>query len=122
MNEQNSKKIIDSCPLLFNRSFYFECGDGWVDILIELCTKIKTHLQTLSDEDVKLIVVDQVKQKYGTLRFYVSYEDDVINDLIKNAMQKSAQICEQCGAEGKLRGDSWIYCACDAHTDKKDLM
>ena len=41
-----------------------ECGDGWYDILDELCnniTKLKNY---------HLIKFDQVKQKYGTLRVY----------------------------------------------------
>jgi hypothetical protein len=126
MNEQNTKHIIDACPSLFETvngelNFYFECGDGWADLLVELCQKIQSRLNILHKDLAKDIVALQVKEKYGTLRFYVSYHDELIELCIADAEKKSACTCEQCGKPGKLRGQAWLYTACDEHTRKEDL-
>lgn len=126
MNEQNSQRIIDACPTLFETRydgdvimpirFGFECGDGWADLLVELCTHINQHLKTLPKHISEDIVVLQVKEKYGTLRFYVSSYDEVIESLIQKAEKKSAVVCETCGKDATLKGSNWLYVACDEHT------
>lgn len=138
MNDENTKKIINACPSLFSTmldeqdnftqgtfftpiTFGFECGDGWANLLIEVCENIQKYLKTLPQEIANDIVALQVKEKYGTLRFYMSCYDEQIEAHIKNAEKKSSCICEQCGAPGKLRGKFWLYTACDQHTKKEDL-
>lgn len=137
MNDQNTKRIIDACPSLYDSmqeeqdaigvrpfrpiAFGFECGDGWAELLVELSKKIQAHLNTLDPEVAAQIVALQVKEKYGTLRFYVSAHDENIENLIKDAEKKSAVTCEHCGKDGKIRGDFWYYVACDEHTLKEDL-
>lgn len=134
MNTENTERIINECPSLFASmhtgdgdhfypiNFGFECGDGWADILVELCQKINAHLKTLPKEEAESFVVTQVKEKYGTLRFYVSYYNDVIEEFIVEAEKKSAQVCEQCGKTGSIRGHAWLYTACDEHTHEIDLV
>lgn len=127
MNESNTKKIINACPSLFSTLddensivaiswFGFECGDGWCDLLVELCQKIQLRLNDMSEEDVAKICVHQVKEKYGSLRFYVSHHDDVIENHINDAMKQSLVTCEKCGSSGKLRGKHWYYVSCDRHS------
>lgn len=128
MNSENTKRIIDACPSLFADmgsmrenivipiSFGFECGDGWADLLVDLCKKIDAHLKTLSKEDAEDIVALQVKEKYGSLRFYVSYSDEIIEGYISEAEKLSSVTCEECGKPGKILGNSWLYCACAEHT------
>jgi len=57
----------------------------------------------------------QVKEKYGTLSFYMTEGTDQIFDLIHEAEEKSAKICEVCGESGKRRGGGWISTLCDKH-------
>jgi hypothetical protein len=126
MNEQNTKRIVDACPSLFETvngelNFYFECGDGWADLLVELCQKIQSRLNILDKDFAKDIVALQVKEKYGTLRFYLSYYDELIELCVEDAEKKSAHTCEQCGKPGTLRGQVWLYTACDEHTREADL-
>lgn len=64
--------------------------------------------------------VSQVKEKYGTLRFYCS-STDRIDQLVNLAERCSALTCETCGKYGKMRGHSWLYVACDKHTKEQDL-
>jgi len=63
----------------------------------------------------------QVKEKYGTLRFYMSSETQEMSNLISVAEDLSAVTCETCGKPGKERGRGWYYTACDEHTRKEDL-
>lgn len=132
MNEQNTKRIIEACPSLFSTmdentgtilpiNFGFECGDGWADLLVELCQNIQKCLDAFPRDRVEDVVALQVKEKYGTLRFYLSCYDETIELYIKDAEKKSACTCEQCGEPGKMRGKIWLYTACDEHTRPEDL-
>jgi hypothetical protein len=57
--------------------------------------------------------VEQVKEKFGTLRFYVSGYTDEIHEFIHMAEELSYITCEKCGATtAKQRGRGWIYTAC----------
>lgn len=131
MNLENARKISDAAPSVFyitsggdatDVPFLFECGDGWVDILLEAATQLNDHIQTLPDDVRQDVVVLQVKEKYGTLRIYVSYYTEEIDNIVKEAEKKSCKTCETCGKEGKLRGSRWFYTACDKHTREEDLQ
>lgn len=50
-----------------------ECGDGWYELLRELCQSI-TDRYGQDGKEPDLIVL-QVKEKFAGLRFYYSYED-----------------------------------------------
>ena len=57
----------------------------------------------------------QVKEKFGTLRFYMGVAHDAIHAAIDRAEQESAVTCEACGAPGKSRNNGWISVLCDEH-------
>lgn len=65
--------------------------------------------------------VVQVKEKFGTLRFYIDRGTDEHYNYIRFAEAMSAVTCETCGAPGKIRGRGWYYTACDEHTNEGDL-
>lgn len=58
----------------------------------------------------------QIKEKFGTLRFYTNTSDRYIDGLISMAESMSSITCETCGKPGHLRGGGWVYAACDEHT------
>lgn len=60
-------------------------------------------------------VAVQVKEKFGTLRFYVNKADEQARAYIEFAEAMSARTCEVCGAPGKVRGGGWLQSLCDAH-------
>lgn len=64
---------------------------------------------------VNKVVVQQVKEKFGTLRFYYTGGDEVIDGMVQMAESMSAVTCEQCGMPGRERGGSWIKTCCDQH-------
>ena len=57
----------------------------------------------------------QVKEKFGTLRFYMTGQTAEMDDIIGEATRKSAVTCEECGKPGRLRGHGWLYTACKRH-------
>jgi len=86
--------------------FGIMCDDGWFNLLDSLFSKIQNYLNKNPDlkEDFK---VEEVKEKYGSLRVYYSGGDDYINDLVEQAENKSITICEVCGEKGKLCNNAY---------------
>lgn len=62
----------------------------------------------------------QVKEKFGTLRFYMTSSSDEMEAIIREAERKSAVTCEECGKKGKLRGRGWLYTACGPCAKKRE--
>jgi len=104
------QKIVKRYPYMFQHEvtgswdmpfalFGFECGKGWYDIIANLCEQID---KSLTEEEKKTFRVDQIKEKYGTLRFYINGGSDKIFDYIDEAEKMSEITCESCGKEGKL--------------------
>lgn len=67
---------------------------------------------------VPQVVVSQVKEKFGTLRFYYNGGDDIIDGMVRMAEAMSAVTCEECGAPGRQRSDGWIRTLCDHHEEE----
>ncbi len=60
----------------------------------------------------------QTKEKYGTLRFYMTSETEEMSKYISEAENLSAKTCEDCGAPGKYRNGGWVATLCDEHAEK----
>jgi len=113
MNFKNTNYLADMYPRLYRdlgadpknscMAFGFECGDGWFDIINRLSAK----LEPLG------VIASQVKEKYGTLRFYVHSATDEAWDLIDEAELESSVTCEVCGEEGETRDDGWVSTMCN---------
>lgn len=100
----------------------FSCGDGWYNILDAACANIKNHENNLTrnKKEFHPVIATQIKEKYGTLRFYYNGGDEYIDGVVAMAESMSARTCETCGAPGELRGLGWVYTACDEHTKPED--
>jgi hypothetical protein len=61
------------------------------------------------------VTLDQVKEKFGTLRFYYTGGDDEIRGMVRMAESMSGVICEECGSPGTQTQGGWIKTACDSH-------
>ena len=64
-------------------------------------------------ESIPQVTLDQVKEKFGTLRFYYSGGDDYISGLVSMAESMTGVTCEECGNPGKSRGGGWIHTYCE---------
>jgi hypothetical protein len=100
----------------------FECGDGWYNILDQLCNNIQHYIdwKNRKEEVVPQVVAEQVKEKFGTLRFYYRGGDDYIEGMVRMADSMSGVLCEECGATGKQRPSGWIRTLCDEHYNQQD--
>jgi len=95
----------------------FECGDGWFPLINQLMSNIQHHLdwKNKDSEVVPQVTLDQVKEKFGTLRFYFTGGDDYIRGMVTMAEAMSSITCETCGKPGTSTGGGWIKTACVEH-------
>ena len=125
----NWDMLRQSCPRLYKHGVAFECGPGWYNILHDLSIKIEAFLDKYA-ETYKVVESEeseyceiyavQVKEKYGTLRFYMSCETDEISELIHECEALSSQTCENCGDLAKMRGKTWLSVRCEkCHKENK---
>ena len=87
-------------------------GNGWLGLIKELI-----------EEAIKLgwdRQVCQIKEKFGGLRFYINGAPDGVHKLIREAENKSYEICEVCGEPGEMRKGSWIVTLCDKHNTERN--
>jgi hypothetical protein len=66
--------------------------------------------------EIPQVTLDQVKEKFGTLRFYYTGGDDYISGLVTMAESMSGVTCETCGRPGAQTRGGWIKTACEEHT------
>lgn len=98
--------------------FGIECGDGWYTLLLKLLMGLEAELEKLGPEAKGRIYVEQIKEKWGGLRCYLSCSTEPMERLIRKAEEESFKTCEDCGAIGKLRNyNGWRYVACDECED-----
>ena len=139
MDRNLQDKLFKKYPMFFKHKndlqqslmgFGFECGNGWYPLISKLCHDIHKFFTTEYDtKDYQHMVppyfnVQQVKEKFGSLRFYVSSAPTEVFDMIHEAEKKSYYICEECGKEGKkFYRDNlpWIRTLCDDCLDKHVL-
>lgn len=139
MREELDKALVEKYPLIFKNRYGdmretamcwgFECGDGWYQILDNLCNNIQSHIDWQNknfekgypyyEKSVPQVVATQVKEKFGGLRFYYEGGDDHISGMVRMAESWAANSCEECGAPGTVRRGGWIRTLCDKHETER---
>lgn len=122
MKKELDDKLVQDYPKIFanrNKSKYespmawgFTCGNGWYNLIDLLCSNIQYYLD--DKPEIHQIIADQVKEKFGTLQFYVTGGNDYTRGLIRMAESLSEVICENCGNPGKLMDDGWLKVRCES--------
>jgi len=145
MDDELFQKLAIKYTDLFQKAeiSYFENGPGWYNILDTLfgliyydCGQARHRLQyaidekqfdkidqyeaKLKEEIENLPIIVQVKEKFGSLRVYVNYSNEEIDNYIRFAESMSYRTCEKCGAPGERRNDGWIKTLCDNHYQAKE--
>ena len=127
MKQENDEYLCKVYPkMMVNRAkdmketcmcWGFECGDGWFQIINQLMGNIQNHIdwQNREKEIVQQVTLDQVKEKFGTLRFYYTGGDDYIRGMVTMAESMSSVTCEECGKPGTSTGGGWIKTVCVEH-------
>ena len=113
-----ANKMETAYPKMFaDRYGGFAVGAGWYPILEALCANIQSHIdwRNRESETVPQVVVEQIKEKFGGLRFYYQGGDEQVHGMVRMAEAWAANCCEECGAPGKSRNGGWIRTLCDQH-------
>jgi len=106
-------------------------GDGWYDIINDLCSIIQHHLDWCNStghyagrgpmdhiEEAPQLKATQVKEKFGGLCFYVIGGTEYSRGVITMAEKLSRRTCEDCGMPGWDHGHSYKATRCDACDDR----
>ena len=136
MRDELDSSLVAKYPKMFQNRYKsmqetamcwgFECGDGWYKIIDSLCANIQSHIDWKQEQKEKYnrgdgcpqVVVDQVKEKFGGLRFYYHGGDDTVDGMVRMAESWAACTCETCGESGTIRGGGWIRTLCDKHEEE----
>ena len=101
------------------------CGDGWYDLIDELCANIQNHVENFNrnkPEEARMVCqATQVKEKFGGLCFYTYGGDEYIDGMISFAESMSYRICTECGqrSEKNENNRGWIYTLCSSCKENK---
>jgi len=86
-------------------------GDGWYTIIDALCETIQNYAESSG----KIIEATQIKEKYGTLRFYTNQFDSFVAGMIRMAEELSGMTCETCGSTQNVTTEgSYILTLCES--------
>ena len=95
-----------------------ECGDGWFALVDRLCQACESEIEGLIALGVskeRWPRVGQIKEKAGSLRFYLTGPfSEALHEQRTQSEHESRCICEQCGAPGLLRDGRWRKTYCDS--------
>lgn len=125
--EEFEKRMEAKYPKMFVRPYGgFAIGEGWWKIIEVLCDQIQSHINWRQEQKEKYqrgdgcqqVVVHQIKEKFGGLRFYYDGGDDYIHGMLAMAESWAACTCEVCGERGSLRHGGWIRTLCDKHEEE----
>lgn len=79
--------------------------DGWLDLVLDI------HEGLLANPNYR---IGQVKEKYGSLRFYADGLTDAEQDWVWEKENESLYICQACGSryDVDMRGSGWVRTTC----------
>lgn len=95
--------------------FGCECGDGWFNLLSQMCACIEQHIKNGRWKHSEPYRFFQIKEKYAGLRVYDNGHDEYIAGVIALAEAMSYVTCELCGKPGSTMcatGGYWLRTLC----------
>jgi hypothetical protein len=131
MTPDLDKRLRSAWPLVFPKPLLndepIRCGDGWFMLLWELCHDLEVLISGEAESQRDQYRAVQVKEKFGTLRFYLDKAGtQAMQALIDDAEKTSARVCDVCGKPGALRSGNpdvpmcWVRTRCDEHIDWRE--
>jgi hypothetical protein len=106
----DSEQLAQKREEVQERIGYLECQAGWAGIIEECDRRLRELDPNYS--------IQQIKEKFGGLRYYASATDpavdwDAWSAVIAEAERKAAETCETCGEPGKLSTTGyWLKTVC----------
>ena len=135
--EEFETDLLVKCPEVFQgTSPGFEIRAGWYRIVENLCYRINSYIShknrwrnnppdalgsnSIQHTEPLSICVDQVKEKFGGLRFYYTGGDAFIDGMVNMAEIWASQTCEICGERGapRKKPSGWLSTLCEQHFEK----
>jgi len=156
-NKEFDKFMCEKYPVIFQERklpmtqtcmcWGFNTGKGWNELLHNLCEKIDS-LYKLTGIGTKAV---QVKEKFGSLRFYTSpsFNEkvkqtkerlkvdgetanaivEILDDCVSLAEERSDRTCAECGEDycDKISLGGWVYDVCEkcfrkVHPDRVGML
>ncbi len=109
MNNELTEKLYTEFPRLYHghtkspeessMCWGFECGDGWFELIYNLSRDLTRYLEKHPTLDFEVM---QVKNKFGSFRYYVEGGDENTHKLIEDARERAKHVCELTGKEGRM--------------------
>lgn len=126
------QELENKYPKMFTKPYGgVAVGEGWWPIIQVLCSQIQHHIDWKNEQKEKYsrgdgcaqVVVSQIKEKFGGLRFYYDGGDATVDGMVRMAESWAARTCETCGNPGKSRSGGWIRTLCDTHeAERQEAM
>jgi hypothetical protein len=112
------QELINKYPKIFNLTQTHRVNWGipeaWVPLVDELCLQIQTYCD--EHPEYEQVCCEQMKEKFGGLRFYTNPTSQEVYDLIHKYEKQSYEICQECGCShnerGLFRTTGWIRILC----------
>jgi hypothetical protein len=148
MTDDKFQQLVQNHPDIFQKAgdIEFSVGNGWFNIINTLCglisydnesakRRLKYALEhpeakigeSIADLEKKvkeaydnLPTLVQVKEKFGSLRFYYDGGTNEIQNYVTFAESMTYRTCEECGAPGEARNDGWVKVLCDKHQKERE--
>lgn len=133
MKEELELKLVEKYPKILKdykgdmketcMHWGMECSDGWFQLLDQCLAKIQ-HFCDLCQESGSnfQVVAEQIKEKFGSLRFYYDCSQDsvydkmcssIVRDIVSSTERESLSICEVSGEYGFLcKRGGWYKTLC----------
>ena len=109
MRQDFEQQLKRRFPTLYPPHFTFYVADGWFDVLWALSDDLECMGLALPVRSK--LNVQQVKEKFGALRFYVTHAPEEIRQRIQTAQADSERTCELCGQPGQIMVKSFFWAA-----------
>ncbi len=129
----NNKELIEKYPFLqpynlwddepiSNSDYSFtmldEMPSGWRESFGEqLCEELRMVL--IKEGLLEKYRIHQIKEKFGSLRWYGNFENDSIAKILEKYEEKSKYTCIRCGAPATKISRGWISPYCDKCTNSR---
>lgn len=115
MSPDKQNKLYADYPELFRQKDFesnrtlmgqgIAVGDGWYQIVADLCEDIQKHTDAAmaSDPDFRRPEFFQIKNSYGELRIQLMDHTPIIEAFVEKAKKAARVTCESCGEPGEER-------------------
>ena len=127
MNRMKERELIAKYPKIFRQRdlqpsetamcWGLECSEFWFPIIDRLCAKIQAYVDDKYSKllhDAVQIEATQVKEKFGSLRFYYEPYDQQVEEFILEAEIETEKTCCRCGTmeNVKMTKSGWVQPLC----------